>query len=77
MLGVANGSESDFIPVIIIPGSLRSFTWSSQCGQLRPNIPSCHDLENRASETSRRSSDAESSSETQGQIVGARESLKL
>ena len=30
------------------------FTRSSQYGQLRPNIPSCHDLENRTSETSER-----------------------
>ena len=59
MLGVANGSQNDFIPAIVIPGSPRSFTRSSQCGQLQPNIPSCHDLENRASQTSTRSSNAE------------------
>ena len=59
MLGVANGSQNNFIPMIIIPGTPWSFMQWSQCGQLRPNIPSCHDLENRASETSRRSSGAE------------------
>ena len=35
------------------------FTWSSQCSQLRPNILSRHDLDNRASETSKRSLGAE------------------
>ena len=59
MLGVANGSQSDFISMIIIPGSPRSFTRSSQCGQFRPNIPSCHNLENQALETSTKSSGAE------------------
>ena len=34
MLGVTNGSQNDFIPMIIIPGSPLSFTRSSQCGQL-------------------------------------------
>ena len=59
MLGLANGSQNNFIPMIIVPGLLRSFTRSSQCGQRRPNIPSCHDLANQASETSKRSSFAE------------------
>ena len=39
-------------------GITAEFPRSSQCGQLRSNIPSCHDLENRASETSKRSSGA-------------------
>ena len=59
MLGVASGSENNYIPKIIIPGTPRSFTRSLQCGQLWPNIPSGHDLANRASETSKRSSCAE------------------
>ena len=60
MLGAANGSQNDFIPMIIILESPQSFTWSSKCGQLRPKaIPLCHGLENQASETSTRSSCAE------------------
>ena len=44
MLGVANGSQNNFIPMIIIPGSPQSFTWLSEHGQLQPNIPLSHDL---------------------------------
>ena len=55
MLEITNGSQKlrFYCQILQYPQDHR-FTRSSQCGQLRPNIPSCHDLENGALETSKR-----------------------